>query len=176
MDIDLDCPEARQLADVFLPRTDSVFGRRSNPKSHRLYISDICETSQFKTPNGKMIVEVRFTGAQTIFPPSQHPSGERIRWESNGEPAQIDPDEIVAAVRKVAAGALIAMNWPAEGGRHDFALALAGALLPSMMPDDVIEFIEAIATAAGDDEAEDRGRSSVGSTVKRLNGSGKASG
>src|SRR5688500_4355959 len=37
-DVDLDFPEARVLADNFLPTTACVFGRMSNPSSQRLYV------------------------------------------------------------------------------------------------------------------------------------------
>ena len=37
VDTDLDCPEALQLADYFLPRTELEFGRESTPRAHRLY-------------------------------------------------------------------------------------------------------------------------------------------
>ena len=36
VDVDLDCSEARVLADAFLPPTHSVFGRPGKPRSHRL--------------------------------------------------------------------------------------------------------------------------------------------
>src|SRR5207302_1072284 len=39
-DVDLDCREARRAAPVLLPETGWVFGRKSAPKSHRLYRSD----------------------------------------------------------------------------------------------------------------------------------------
>ncbi len=38
-----------------------------------------------------MIVELRSTGCQTVFPGSVHPSGGLIEWSSNGEPAEVDP-------------------------------------------------------------------------------------
>ena len=37
VDVDLDCTEALALADCFLPATESVFGKKSKPRSHRLY-------------------------------------------------------------------------------------------------------------------------------------------
>jgi len=36
-DVDLDCPEAIQLARYFLPPTEAMFGRPSKPNSHSLY-------------------------------------------------------------------------------------------------------------------------------------------
>src|SRR5689334_21381994 len=39
VDADLDCAEALTLADLYLPATGAEFGRRSKPRSHRLYCS-----------------------------------------------------------------------------------------------------------------------------------------
>ena len=39
VDIDLDCPEALGLADLYLPQTGAEFGRPSKPRSHRLFVS-----------------------------------------------------------------------------------------------------------------------------------------
>ena len=93
-DVDLDCPEALALVDRFLPLTGKVFGRASRPRSHWLYITDLCETEskatlKFAEPpalGGATLVELRIgagdKGAQTVFPPSTHPSGEAIGWDS----------------------------------------------------------------------------------------------
>src|ERR1700686_2716111 len=40
-DVDLDCPEALALADVFLPDTTAIFGRHSKRRSHRLYVTQL---------------------------------------------------------------------------------------------------------------------------------------
>jgi hypothetical protein len=37
LDVDLDCQEAVDLADEYLPSTNSIFGRASASSSHRLY-------------------------------------------------------------------------------------------------------------------------------------------
>ena len=51
VDIDLDCPEAIDLADKYLPPTNSIFGRPSKPRSHRLYQCDtVAPTQKFTTP------------------------------------------------------------------------------------------------------------------------------
>jgi hypothetical protein len=50
-----------------------------------------------------MLVEVRSTGCQTVFPPSTHESGEAIEWiDEDLEPAEIDPDELVEAASRLA--------------------------------------------------------------------------
>jgi hypothetical protein len=101
-------------------------------------------------------------------PPSIHPSGQIIVWEKNGEPASIDSDALRSSVACVAACALVARHWPAQGRRDEFAMALAGWLLRSGWKEqDVIEFISAAAQAANDEEW--RGRvTTVRSTAKRL--------
>src|SRR5215204_394780 len=58
-DVDLDCPEAVELAPHFLPRTGSIYGRHKKPKSHYLYIgSDPDEKGslQFDDETGAMVV------------------------------------------------------------------------------------------------------------------------
>ena len=50
VDIDLDCAQAIHLADRFLPATEGVFGRKSKPRSHRLYVvtESVGDVSRFK--------------------------------------------------------------------------------------------------------------------------------
>ncbi len=50
-----------------------------------------------------MIAELRSTGAQTVFPPSTHESGEAITWENEAaEPASVDPANLLTAVAQLA--------------------------------------------------------------------------
>jgi hypothetical protein len=173
VDIDLDCPEAIALADHFLPPTAAVFGRQSKPRAHRLYrVSDAIVTQRFvdltQTAGTAVLVELRASGAQTIFPPSTHPSGEVVRWDADGEPAEVDAATLARAVRRLAAACLLVRHWPARGARHDTALALAGALLRAgWVEDDAARFIAAVADAAGDEETRDRVRT-VTTTARRL--------
>lgn len=178
VDVDLDSAHARALAPIFLPPTGMIFGRAGSPKSHWIYrITDqVPRRCPFVCPDGEMIVEVRGTGHQTVFPGSTHTSGEAILFESEGEPCSCTFGTLDAAVRLLAAGALLASRWPAEGSRHSVSLALAGALLRGGWDIDKAEkFIRDVASAAGDEEAEDRGRS-VRSTAERLNVDGTATG
>jgi P4 family phage/plasmid primase-like protien len=103
MDIDLDSPEAIQLADQYLPHTDCVFGRKSKPASHRLYyVRENIPTKRYTDSNSNVIVELRGAGCQTVAPGSVHPSGEPIGWKSDGEPAEIELAELQAAVERLA--------------------------------------------------------------------------
>jgi hypothetical protein len=183
-DVDFDCPEAVALADVLLPPTGAVFGRRSAPRSHRLYITDLSETARraairYQEPQslgGAVLVELRTggggKGAQTMFPPSRHPSGESVRWDEDGRPERIDGAILARCVAAVAAGALLARHYPSEGSRHDAALVLGGLLarVPGMDGDDIQRFVSAVARAAGDEEAEERGRTAAGAVAVMARG------
>jgi hypothetical protein len=180
-DVDLDCAEAIALADYLLPRTNAVFGRHSKPASHRLYITKLCDTEQravikYSEPSAlasdgaeaATLVELRIgggdKGAQTIFPGSVHPSGEHVRWDSEGEPEKVDGAVLKQNVAALAAGALLVRHYPNNGLRHEAALVLGGTLarVPGIDRDDIEHFVEAVARVAGDEEAGERGRSAAG--------------
>lgn len=162
IDVDLDCIEAVRAAPYLLPPTGAVFGRPSRPSSHWLYrwASPPTGKAYLKLEAGGSLVELRATSGkhQTVFPPSTHPSGEVVGWERDGEPAEIAFDRLTRCVNVLGAAALIARAWP-DGGRHDAALALAGALLGSGWSTEQVErVVEAVAAGAGDDEGGDRKR------------------
>jgi len=137
VDVDLDCAEAVQLASLFLPPT-ATFGRASKPRSHWLYRAP--ETKTWKPK--RAAVELRSTGAQTVFPPSvrgvsdRDPPGsvpEEIAWYDWPEagPVTIDPAELRAHVCRLALGAMLLRLLPPlqeAHGVHDFLLAFAGGL------------------------------------------------
>ena len=97
VDIDLDCPEALALVDIYLPTTGAEFGRTSKPRSHRLYISPGATYEEFTDPiANKVLFELRAEGRtggahQTMVPPSIHPSGEHVEWAGDTiEPLVLD--------------------------------------------------------------------------------------
>jgi hypothetical protein len=105
VDVDLDHPLAVKLAGEFLPATGAVFGRQSKPRSHWLYVAAGATTHKRPARIGdadNMLVELRSTGCQTVFPTSVHPSGERITWDSPPEPAVVTADDLVLAVDALA--------------------------------------------------------------------------
>jgi len=175
VDIDLDSPETQALAPFLLPSTDLRSGRASAPGSHWFHrVTSPLKTTKFIDPLGAtgddrvMLVELRSTGAQTLVPPSVHPSGEAITWTQAGEPAELDDHVLQQAVARVAAGALLARYWPARGSRHEVALALAGGLLRANWEvDEAADFVGYIAQAAGDEEVEDR-QQAVHSTAESI--------
>ncbi len=106
IDVDLDHQLARELADNYLPATGAEFGRDSSRRSHRLYVvTGPVETRQYRLPKEhgkKMIVELRSTGVQTVFPGSVHETGEHITWDIEGEPTKVAPGLLAAAVNTLA--------------------------------------------------------------------------
>jgi len=99
VDVDLDCPEALELAPQFLPDTPAKSGRPSAPNSHWWYIAtDFTRTKQYRDPvSNEMILELRGTGSQTLVGPSMHPDGERYDL-LRGDPALVDLDALNRAV------------------------------------------------------------------------------
>ncbi len=157
LDVDLDCDEARTSASILLPSTGWVFGRQPAPKSHWIYRTETALATaqiEFRDLAGNMLVEMRGTGGQTVVPPSTHEeTGERISWYSFTAPADIALYDLQRIVREVAAAALLARHWPAKGSRDTAAMALDGALARVGWAEPrVFKFIDAVATAAGDDE------------------------
>jgi hypothetical protein len=176
LDVDLDCPEAVELARFFLPETECVFGRKGAPCSHWLYVSDAWEqaetvTTQFtdieeKGEHGVMLLELRtgrvdengkVKGAQSMVPPSLHPSGERVKWDRDGEPAWVDADEIREVVSTVAAAALLVRHYPSKGRRHEAFRTLGGFLARASWDEErITNFVEGVVTVARDDQRADR--------------------
>jgi replicative DNA helicase len=115
VDVDLDHARAVELADTFLPNTGMIWGRESKPRSHRLYrLTRPADTRKWKSKTAGMIVELRSTGCQTIAPGSTHPTGEAVRWDDGGEPAAIDPAELIAALDALAAAVKKELGEPPD--------------------------------------------------------------
>jgi Bifunctional DNA primase/polymerase, N-terminal len=131
VDVDLDEPEVSIAWHYFAPPTEAVFGRESAPNTHFLYICpEIPHTLQFMDPTRRRVTlaEVRSGGGQTVFPGSIHPSREQIEWSDAGEPAAVGARQLMTAVMTSCAAAMIARQWPEQGGRHDGALTVAAVL------------------------------------------------
>jgi hypothetical protein len=127
IDVDLDHELAVELADEFLPATRSEFGRAGKQRSHRLYVVNApIGTHKRETPKDgdgkkKMIVELRSTGLQTVFPGSVHECGEPIEWVVDEEPTVIDPAELKAAVDALANEVLRRLGYSEQPRRRPAA-------------------------------------------------------
>ncbi len=132
VDIDLDDPKAAELAWQYLPETGAVFGRPGKPRSHWIYqVDNPLPSRRLSGADRKSIVEYRSfregstTGAQTVFPPSIHPSGELISWEgATIAPTVVDGKELMAAVERLAEAVKATQaNGGAAGGNLSFDAA-----------------------------------------------------
>lgn len=157
-DVDLDCREAVALAPRMLPKTGAVFGRHSKPKSHYLYTVYEPEPKaaiRLEDEEGSTIIELRLggkAGAQTVFPGSVHPSGEKIEWVSSGDTAKISCAELRAAIVRIAIGSLMMRHWPGKGW-HEASLRVGGFLARAGWDVDVIgDFVETILEQIGKDD------------------------
>lgn len=99
VDVDLDCPESIEWASAYLPPTAAVTGRAAKPGSHWWYRCPGVVTTQFRDPKtGKMMVELRGTGVQTVVGPSIHPDGD-VYDMLDGEPTTVEREVLEAGVR-----------------------------------------------------------------------------
>lgn len=169
VDIDLDTDEATRAARVFLPET-LIYGRRGSPGSHYLYRCQGAVTRKYQSKEIGMLVELRSTGAQSVLPPSIHPSGERFRFEHEVEIETIGLKTLETKVKLIASAAVIGHYYPNKGSRHDYVHAVCGALLWSGWETAPIkEFMRAVFAAGGDsdDEMADR-LGSVKNTIEHF--------
>jgi len=181
VDVDLDWPEACQIAAALLPRT-AVYGRAGNRGSHHLLRVSGAVTRKWTVPaalvpdgHKDVVLELRADGTQSVVPPSTHPSGEQYEWDLERKPAALDHAALLRRLNLVASGAVLVSRWR-HGIRHPLALALSGAMLSSgYSVDEARDFIVAVATAAGDDEIHDR-KLAVKSSQKALEAGTPATG
>ena len=133
-DIDFDCPEAIELAALYLPKTECIFGRASKPKSHWLYIAPGARHATFGDPcaKGAMLVELRADGQDrgahcTTMPPSIHPSGEAVKWDLRGGPRPIAANLLARSTAWLAIACLVARYLSPASARQpadDFSALL----------------------------------------------------
>ena len=174
VDVDLDCPEARRLAHRFLPVTHARFGRPSNPDSHWLYVAETKATRQWSRGQGgdggkAMVVELRSTGGQTMFPPSIHPCGEQVAWTEEGDPADVDGEELTRACAKLAFASIVLAAWT-PGHRNALAVMVIGTLIGhGWSAEHTQQFVQAISVEAGDGPRDTKTIAGiVENTVKRM--------
>jgi hypothetical protein len=69
VNIDLDCPEALAIADLYLPVTEAEFGRTSKRRSHRLYVAAGAAFEAFADPirEGKNTLLARISHTAASF-------------------------------------------------------------------------------------------------------------
>jgi len=179
-DVDLDTLTAIALAPEFLPPTKAIFGRRSKPCSHQLYVTDLASTEkhavlQYKDTAGAVIVELRIggndKGAMSVFPPSLHSAGEMVQWVFNDDPAPVDGNLLRRSVLTLAIACLLKPVYPGTGSRHEGALVLGGVLARSGWDAAAIEhLVEVLARNCGDDDVPDRVVAATSALNAKANG------
>jgi hypothetical protein len=145
--VDADVPEAQRVAETVLKHilgTDTlVGGRPGNPRSHFIYrVAGELDHTSIDGPTGEVdgrkkykterFVEILAGNHQVAVAPSIHPDGDTYDWAGDEfDPAKIatvNATDLLRAVRIIAVGAMIARAMP-DGGKHDYAMALAGLML-----------------------------------------------
>lgn len=148
VDIDVDNIEPTLIAalDYFLPYTAHVWGRKSKPRSHRMYTlhekferetySNILRfIKKLSIDKRSYSLEVRGGKAEnalySVLPGSIHPSKEPYEWMNEFDPTVqgtfISIHQLIRSVRLAVATAIVATYWM-EGMRNDMALALSGLM------------------------------------------------
>jgi hypothetical protein len=131
---DLDCPEANEIADEFLPSTGIEGGRESQDRSHRFYklkgalpkTLRCSDPTMHEKDKRAMIAEFIVNG-QVIVAPSIYDNGEKCIWHKFEEPAEVDAETLTKATYLISSVVLLSRFW--NGGMRQFlALHLAGAL------------------------------------------------
>ena len=158
LDVDIDCREAKELADTVLPKPSATFDRGSEDSGHYLYEAEATgPRKSFVSNNNSTLVELRGDGSQTMIPPSIHPNGVPLSFTAVNDDAEaVHYDELLRAVNLLAACAEVAQNWR-EGRRHDLALAFSGlARKHRLEPNLVMQIVQRICQIIDDLELEDR--------------------
>ncbi len=134
VDVDLDCPEALQLADDLLPPTGMIHGRPGAPRSHRWYVCPAIERTTQYSHLGSVLVELRSTGGQTVVPPSVHPCGEILSWDAGLDPATVGADALRLCVSRLAAACVLLRDgWEAEAAIAYARSPERGVTVPSQV-------------------------------------------
>lgn len=125
VDVDLDCPEAIELASKYLPATGAITGRTGRERSHWWYICEDCETARYRDPelsNGAATtVELRSTGLQTVVGPSTHPDG------SIYEMLDTEPATVPAALLQLAVEGLHKAILERRGHEQDRTVPISAS-------------------------------------------------
>jgi len=157
VDVDLDCPEALQLADYFIPSTKLEFGRESTPRSHRLFkVIDLNKKHtrkffEFKGDEKSMLVEIRANKHYTMAL-GQYDNGEKVVWSSIGQPVEINWDSLIRATAILSVACVILRKYPKEGMRNEYIKLMIAALWQHKVEkEDCIKIINAVTAAAQDE-------------------------
>lgn len=144
--IDLDSVEAVRFGGYFLPDTGMIGGRKKKPESNRFYIvpetKAVSSTEKFISKRGDTHVEILGQNHQAVVAPTVVIGKDGVReskvwYQYDAGPARVDWDELRVAVVRLAVFCELYRIWP-KGGRHNLSLPLAGGLLRSGWPEEMV--------------------------------------
>ena len=159
LDVDLDCREAKGLADLLLPTPFVEFDRGTSNSGHYLFrANSYGPTKRFTGAGSKTnIVELRADSAQTMIPPSVHPDGSLLTFKAVNENADpVEYSDLLRHVSLLAAVSEITRNWT-EGKRHNLALSFAGLCIKADLdPNLIMQIVQRICSLTNDVDEQDR--------------------
>jgi virulence-associated protein E/bifunctional DNA primase/polymerase-like protein len=170
VDIDLDWHEAAAAAEVIFDDLPS-FGRSGKPRSHRLATCSDIKSKKFLLPQSladhpkvagqqdhqMCIAEIRGGGSYTVFPGSEHQTGQKVEWTDAASDNVASIPAIEAGVLRKKMGLLSFTSFcmrvfPPAGVRCDFMMAVAGALARAGYGADMIQrIVQSIGVFNGDE-------------------------
>ena len=166
LDVDVDNDVARDMMDQILPQTGLRW------PGHHIYSSQDTVHQQYMW-RGKPIVELRGGNRYAMCPPSIHPDGHTLQWDSCDTPSPMTAERLAPFCALLAAYASLVEVWrDIQGNRHRLALG-AGAFLAratTFSPASIAEIIHTAASVAGDSEKTDRLRAAHESAEKERAG------
>jgi hypothetical protein len=192
--LDPDFPSIPSVTEILFPEPTLLSGRKSAPRSGRLYICKGLKSGDFQLPSKGMkddprlplhdgkpslkVFQILSTGKQHMAPPSIHPDcGEEIAWETNTPIATLEPKELLHRVGIESFCMAVRQFWPARGTRNEAAMALARVLLEALATrhaddDERIAVVDAlvlaVAMTGGDGEQSRKGKERATATLAKM--------
>ena len=171
IDLDIDNRIAKRFVDKYIITCGAISGRPSNAKSHYWWKGQLEKATfslpkdlikyyeQFDSKHGATLCEIR-SGHQyyTIVPGSFHSKDpEYVNWEHYTGIKEY-PGDLNKDLRKIALSTALCILYAPKGSRDEYCTAIAGVLIKqtNWKDDEINEFIDNLAVAANDDEAESR--------------------
>ena len=151
-DIDLDCPEALELADDFLIPAGIEFGRESTPRSHRLYrILDLDKTHTrtyfpFRDSNeDNTLIELRAHAHYTMCG-GLYDENEKVVHSKLGKLTELNYDQLHKSYAMLACACVIKRKYPGQGLRNEYIKLIIATLSQHKIPkEDCLKIIESAA-------------------------------
>jgi len=180
IDLDIDNSIAKRFVDKYIITCGAISGRPGNPKSHYWWKGQLKKATfslpkdlkkyYEHAPHGATLCEIRSGNKfYTIVPGSLHNKNrEYVRWEHYDSIKEY-PGDLNKDLRKIALSTALCILYAPKGSRDEYCTAIAGVLIKqtNWKDDEINDFIDNLAVAANDDEAESR--KSKGTTARKAN-------